>query len=113
MQFSAVVSPGCGNKLTRTASPINTGYHQSGSRYSRRIRGWRVWDACGWGVPLYRCPACKSECRPLLDLLGVEPGRISGSLARDLAVLAAVVPYSLAARLAELLPGVKISAMGI
>ena len=64
-------------------------------------------------VPRYRCPACKSERRPLLDLLGVEPGRISGSLARDLAVLAAVVPYTLAARLAGLLLGVKISAMGI
>ena len=46
------------------------------------------------GVARYRCPACKTECRPLLDLLGVEPGRISGSLARDLAVLAAVVPYT-------------------
>ena len=65
------------------------------------------------GVPRYRCPACKTECRPLLDLLGVEPGRISGSLARDLAVLAAVVPYALAARLADLLLGVKISPMGI
>jgi hypothetical protein len=65
------------------------------------------------GVPRYRCPACRIECRPLLDLLGVEPGRISGALARDLAVLAAVVPYPLAARLADLLPGVKISAMGI
>jgi hypothetical protein len=65
------------------------------------------------GVPRYRCPACKTECRPLLDLLGVEAGRISGSLARDLAVLAAVVPYTLAARLADLLLGVKISPMGI
>ena len=65
------------------------------------------------GVPRYRCPACKTECRPLLDLLGVEPGRISGSLARDLAVLAAVAPYPLAARLADLLLSVKISAMGI
>src|SRR5450432_3351323 len=65
------------------------------------------------GVPRYRCPACKSECRPLLDLPGVEPGRISGSLARDLAVLAAVVRYPLAARLADLLLGVKISARGI
>src|ERR1700726_227134 len=32
------------------------------------------------GVPRYRCPGCKTECRPLLDLLGVEPGRISGAL---------------------------------
>ena len=65
------------------------------------------------GVPRYRCPVCKSECRPLLEQMGVEPGRISGSLARDLAVLAAVVPYTLAARLADLLLGVKISSMGI
>jgi|SRR5580658_6194280 hypothetical protein len=65
------------------------------------------------GVPRYRCPVCKSECRPLLERMGVEPGRISGSLARDLAVLAAVVPYTLAARLADLLMGVQISSMGI
>jgi hypothetical protein len=64
-------------------------------------------------VPRYRCPACGSESRPLLDLLGVEPGRISGSLARLLALLAAVVPYPLAARLAWLLLGVTISPMGI
>jgi hypothetical protein len=49
----------------------------------------------------------------LLDLLGVEPGRISGSLARLLALLAVVAPYSLASQLAELLLGVEISAMGI
>src|SRR5436853_3556154 len=64
-------------------------------------------------VARYRCPACHSECRPLLDLLGVEPGRISGGLARLLALLAVVAPYSLAAALAELLLGVKISPMGI
>ena len=29
-------------------------------------------------VTRYRCPACRGERRPLLDLLGVEPGRISG-----------------------------------
>jgi hypothetical protein len=65
------------------------------------------------GVPRYRCPACGMECRPLLDLLGVEPGRISGSLARLLALLAAVAPYPLAARLAELLLGVRVSPMGV
>jgi hypothetical protein len=43
----------------------------------------------------------------------VEPGRISGSLARLLALLAAVAPYPLAARLAGLLLGVKISPMGV
>src|ERR1700682_4114669 len=64
-------------------------------------------------VARYRCPACHDECRPLLDLLGVEPGRISGSLARLLALLAAVAPYPLAARLAGLLLGVTISPMGV
>src|ERR1017187_3640294 len=39
-------------------------------------------------VTRYRYPACKDERRPLLDLLGVEPGRISGSLARLWALLA-------------------------
>ena len=48
-------------------------------------------------VARYRCPACQGERRPLLDLLGVEPGRISGSLARLLALLAVVAPYPLAA----------------
>src|SRR5260221_2071401 len=64
-------------------------------------------------VSRYRCPACRLQCRPLLDLLGVEPGRISGSLARLLAVLAAVAPYPLAARLAWLLLGVAISPMSV
>jgi hypothetical protein len=61
----------------------------------------------------YRCPPCNLESRPLLDGLGVEPGRISGSLARLLALLGVVVPYELAARLAWLLLGVTISPMGI
>ena len=65
------------------------------------------------GVPRYRCPNCGLESRPLLDLLGVEPGRISGSLARLLALLAAVAPGPLAARLAGLLLGVAISPMGV
>lgn len=75
------------------------------------------WLAC-WGrvracAPRYRCSRCKQELRPLLDLLDVEPGRICGSLARLLALLAAVAPYELAARLAGLLWGVTISAMGV
>ncbi len=64
-------------------------------------------------VSRYRCPACGLQFRPLLELLGVEPGRVSGSLARLLAVLAAVAPYPLAARLACLLLGVNVSAMGV
>lgn len=64
-------------------------------------------------VTRYRCTQCSYQCRPLLDVLGVEPGRISGSLARLLALLAIVTPYPLAARLAWLLLGVTISPMGI
>jgi hypothetical protein len=61
----------------------------------------------------YRCPACGEEDRPLLALLGVEPGRISGSLARLLALLGVVVPYELAARLAWLFFGVQVSPMAV
>jgi hypothetical protein len=64
-------------------------------------------------VSRYVCPVCHMQCRPLLDLLGVEPGRISGSLARLLAVLAAVAPYPFAARLAWLLLGVEVNAMSV
>jgi hypothetical protein len=60
-------------------------------------------------VSRFVCRACPVQCRPLLDLLGVEPGRLSGSLARLLALLAAVAPDSLAARLAWLLLGVDVS----
>src|ERR1022692_4032552 len=56
---------------------------------------------------------CFEERRPLLDLLGVEPGRICGSLARRLGLLAAVAPYELASQLAQLVLGVTISAMGV
>jgi hypothetical protein len=64
-------------------------------------------------VTRYRCPSCKVCRRPLLETLGVEPGRIGGSLARLLALLAVVAPYPLAARLAWLLLGVTVSPMGV
>ena len=64
-------------------------------------------------VSRFVCRTCHMECRPLRDLLGVEPGRISGSLARLLALMAAVAPYSLAARLAWLLLGVEVNAMSV
>src|SRR5580658_2234403 len=64
-------------------------------------------------VTRYRCASCRVQRRPLLDALGVEPGRISGSLARLLALLAVVAPYPLAARLAWLLLGVTVSPMGV
>jgi hypothetical protein len=74
------------------------------------------WAGCGklWApVARYRCVPCHYECRPLLNHLGVEAGRISGSLARLLVLLAVITPYELAARLAWLLLGVKVSATGV
>jgi hypothetical protein len=79
----------------------------------RSVSWWARFGRLRVGVARYRCPDCGLESRPLLDLLGVEPGRISGSLARLLALLAAVAPYPLAARLAWLLLGVTISPMGV
>lgn len=62
----------------------------------------------------YRCKTCEQESlRPLIDVLGVEPGRISGSLARLLALLGVVVPYELAASLAFSFFGVKVNAMTV
>jgi len=68
----------------------------------------RVWWLTRFGrihalARRYRCRPCRQNRRPLLEVLGVEPGRISGSLARLLAVLAVVAPYPLAAQLAGLL----------
>ena len=88
--------------------------HQPMRRQDTRSVSWLA--RCGRlhaPVSRYRCLPCRCECRPLLDLLGVEPGRISGALARLLALLATVAPYPLAARLAWLLLGVTISPMGI
>lgn len=61
----------------------------------------------------WRCKPCRRERRPLVEVLGVEPGRISGALARLLALLGTVVPYELAATLAHLFFGVKVSPMGV
>ena len=79
----------------------------------RPVSWWARFGRLRVRVPRYRCRACGCESRPLLDQLGVEPGRICGSLARLLAALTVVAPYQLAARLADLLLGVKISTMGI
>jgi hypothetical protein len=64
-------------------------------------------------TPTYRCAPCKRQHRPLLDVLGVEVGRVSGALARLLALLGVVVPYQLAARLAYLFFGVTVSPMTV
>jgi hypothetical protein len=62
---------------------------------------------------IYRCKHCQRSERPLLRLLGAELGRVSGSLARLLALLGAVVPYELAAELATLFFGTKVCALTV
>ncbi len=96
---SLPICPQCGRPM---------GYHDT-----RAVSWLACWGRLHASAARYRCSPCKQERRPLLDLLGVEPGRICGSLARLLALLAAVAPYELAARLADLLLGVKINAMGV
>lgn len=95
-------------------TPVCSQCHQTMKRHDTETVSWVArFGGLKASVARYRCPTCRDERRPLLDVLGVEPGRISGSLARLLALLAVVAPYSLAAALAELLLGVKISPMGI
>lgn len=61
----------------------------------------------------YRCKVCKRQRRPVLETLALEAGRVSGSLARLLALLGVVVPYQLAARLAYLFFGTEVSPMTV
>lgn len=79
-----------------------------------RVVSWitRYGDASA-PVKDFRCSRCRKTRRPLLEHLGVEPGRVSGSLARLLALLGVVVPYQLAAHLADILLGTKVSAMTV
>jgi len=101
-------------EATQSTVPVCPHCGQTMRRQDTRGVSW--FARCGClhaAVSRYRCPPCRYECRPLLDLLDVEPGRISGALARLLALLATVAPYPLAARLAWLLLGVVISPMGI
>ena len=57
--------PGCGHAM---------GFHDD-----RRISWLARFGRLHARVRRYRCAHCQDECRPLLDVLGVEPGRISGS----------------------------------
>ena len=61
----------------------------------------------------FRCEVCKISRRPLLERLGVEAGRLSGSLARLVARLGVVVPYELAAQLVVLFFGIQVPAMTV
>lgn len=71
---------------------------------------------CGWlttRADTFRCESCKTRVRPLFDRLGIEPGRISGGLARLMALLGVVVPYELAAKLVWILLGFEVNAMAV
>ncbi|MGH7340291.1 MAG: ISKra4 family transposase [Candidatus Rokuibacteriota bacterium] len=61
----------------------------------------------------WRCRRCPAQHASVLQLLGAEAGRTSGSLARLLALLGVVVPYELAARLAYVFFGVEVNAMTV
>ena len=83
-------------------------------RHDARGVTWQTWvGRVHVTVDRYRCRQCGAEQRPLLDRLGVEPGRLSGWLARQLALLGTVVPYTLAADLAAPLLGVRTHAMTV
>lgn len=99
---------------TERTTPICRECSASMKYHDRREVSWiTLYGKVRAEVSRYRCRRCSKESRPLLDVLGVEPGRISGSLARLLALLAAVAPYQLAAQLAWLLLGVKVSHKGV
>ena len=67
-----------------------------------RVRAWR-----------YRCAVCGAERRPLLEDLEVEPGQLSGLLARIAGLLGCVASYSLAAEMLGRILGVKANAMTV
>ena len=99
---------------SRACMPTCPHCERSMSHHDTRTVSWLArFGRVAAPVTRYRCAGCRYECRPVLEQLGVEPGRISGSLARLLALLAVVAPYPLAAQLAWLLLGVKISPMGV
>lgn len=68
---------------------------------------------------VYRCEVChkqglKPDERPFLAYLGVDAlGRVSGALARLVALLAVVAPFELARELVEELLGVRMSTMTV
>jgi hypothetical protein len=101
-------------RTTQTVEPVCPRCGQTMRRKDTRPVSWLArFGKLSAQVSRFVCRTCHMQSRPLLDLLGVEPGRISGSLARLLALMAAVAPYTLAARLAWLLWGVEANAMSV
>lgn len=83
-------------------------------RHDCRSVQWLTWvGAVRAQVVRYRCARCRTERRPLLETLEVEPGQPSGWLARQLGLLGCVASYPLAAQLAGPLFGVAVNAMTV
>ena len=66
------------NAVAEEAQATAPACPQCGQPMGHHDTRWVSWLA-RWGrlrasVARYRCSSCKQECRPLLDLLGVEPG---------------------------------------
>src|SRR5436853_6692184 len=63
-------------------------------QHDRRTVSWRArfgkLKICAWR---YGCRVCGNECRPVLDVLGVEAGRIRGPLAGLVELLAVGATY--------------------
>ena len=80
---------------------------------ARRLSWWCRFGRVFAKPVRYCCSPCRSTRRPLLEVLGVEPGQIGGSLSRLLALLGVVVPYELASQLARVFLGVQVSPMSV
>ena len=112
-QVCAAVTAALADEATAqraSARPVCCG--QPMRRHAARAVSWLPWVGGVRGsVERDRCRTCGQACRPLLDRLEVEPGRPSGWLARRVALLGSVVPFTLAAELAEPLLGGRANAM--
>ena len=94
------------------ARPVCCG--QPMRRHDCRPVQWLTWvGVVGAPVTRYRCAACRTEQRPLLETLDIEPGQPSGWLARQLGLLGCVASYPLAAQLAGPLFGLTVNAMTV
>ena len=103
-----------GERCAETGSP-----HCEACGKVMESRGWRPLSfICRFGKVQteergFRCSPCRNQRHPLREALGVEPGRLSGSLARLVALLGVIVPYPLASRLVEQLFGIRLSTMTV
>lgn len=96
---SAPSCDGCGRKMAARGRAVASVRSQFGEV---RLR-----------PAVYRCAPCRRQVRPMWQWLGVETGRLTGALARLVALLGVVVPYELAAQLCTELLGIEVCAMTV